>query len=708
MPLATDQSPTDDSVVDDAASENEVGGFSPRVQGLRRNALRWMIVGALLWIAFAWGVMPGLIRGAYDGHGPAVLQRAMGSKADWPVEHYLAKWSGAAASLLALWILAVAMPLLTTSRTFARNYIGLATPGTLGAIRAWVGVILIYMTMHSGIAAAPSLVAGGQKHVPMGLMDVFYSLGFDQVIRSPAAVTAWHYATLAALVCVTLGLFTRTTIVIAAVLYVAELGVLRSFYFFSHIGLVPWYSLVVLAFTRCGEGFSLDRMIRIWRQLPTPDPEVATRYYAWARWMVWFSVAITYVLAGLSKLGNSGWRWWEGTNLMALVYRNALNASRGEMNGFLTSTWVPHWAYTVMGIVSLLVELGAVLLLFSKLARLVLPAILAAMHYGIIVVMAIPFTDLILIQAIFYDWRKIRLWIGDRIRARRVPWVLLYDSYCPLCRRTVALLDGVDLFDRVQYQSFRTTDFDAFNARHGVTTDKAWADKEMLLVREGKVYGGFDAYRQMSAMMPLLWPIAPLMWLPGVSHLGRAMYAWVAARRLSWFTCTDACQFLPDVRPNTPPEPTGRRYHGFAAMAAVLPIIIAMIWIRRTEVYPISCFQMFSTHDDGYTDKSTVTFHQIFLRRPDGTTERAMLNKLGYTGKNYFAQVSAAFKFEPDRKYVEGWLRDLGGKWNAAHAGDPNVQIASFELVEREWDFLDRSTAPAQAPILKTIDIPVR
>ena len=294
---------------------DEAPTLAPWVVWLRRNALRWMIVGALVWAGFAWGVMPGLIRSAYDGHGPAFLQKAMEHKGDHAVGHYLAKWSGVAASLLTLWVLAVALPLLTTSRTFERKYIGLATPGTLGAIRAWVGVILLYMASSSQIWKAPDLLAAGQKHVSMGLMDVFYRLGFDQVIRSPALAMTWHYATMAALLCVTLGLFTRTSIILALVLYVAEIGVIRSFYFFSHIGLVPWYCLVVLAFTRCGDGFSLDRMIRIWRQLPTPDPDVATRYYAWARWMIWFSVAITYVLAGLSKLGNSGWRWWEGTNL---------------------------------------------------------------------------------------------------------------------------------------------------------------------------------------------------------------------------------------------------------------------------------------------------------------------------------------------------------------------------------------------------------
>jgi predicted DCC family thiol-disulfide oxidoreductase YuxK len=706
MHLATDH-PVPETTAADLPEEAKPA-LSPWVGWLRRNALRWMIVGALVWAGFAWGVVPGLIRSAYAGHGPAFIERAMGSKADWPVEHYLAKWSGAAASLLSLWVMAVVVPLLTTSRTFERKYVGLATPGTLGAIRAWIALVMLYMASSSQIWKAPELIAAGQKHVSMGLMDVFYRLGFDQVVRSPGLAMAWHYATMAALVCVMLGLFTRMSIILAIVLYVAEIGVIRSFYFFSHIGLVPWYCLVVLAFTRCGDGFSLDRMIRIWRQLPTPDPDVATRYYAWARWMVWFSVAITYVLAGLSKLGNSGWRWWEGTNLMALIYRNALNASRGDMNGFLTSTWVPHWAYTFMGIVSLVIEIGAVALLFSAIARLVLPIILAAMHYGIILVMAIPFTDLILIQAIFYDWRKIRQWVGEPVRRRHAPWILLYDSYCPLCRRTVGLLDGIDLFDRVEFQSFRTTDFDAFNALHRVNTDKKWADEEMLLVRDGKVYGGFDAYRQMSAMMPLLWPIVPLMWLPGVSHIGRAIYKWVAARRLSWFTCTDACQFLPDVRPNTPPEPKYRRYTAFAIACGIVPVLITLLWIRRTEVYPLSCFQMFSTHDDMYTDKSTVTFHQIYLRRPDGTMERAMLNNLGYSGKNYFAQVSAAFKFEPDKQYVTKWLGDLGKKWNAAHVDDPRRQIAAFELQEREWDFLKRSVPPAEAPVTKTIPIPVQ
>jgi predicted DCC family thiol-disulfide oxidoreductase YuxK len=43
--------------------------------------------------------------------------------------------------------------------------------------------------------------------------------------------------------------------------------------------------------------------------------------------------------------------------------------------------------------------------------------------------------------------------------------------------------------------------------------------------------GGFYAFRRLTRLLPPLWPLLPLLILPGVNKAGEAVYAWVARNR---------------------------------------------------------------------------------------------------------------------------------------------------------------------------------
>jgi hypothetical protein len=42
---------------------------------------------------------------------------------------------------------------------------------------------------------------------------------------------------------------------------------------------------------------------------------------------------------------------------------------------------------------------------------------------------------------------------------------------------------------------------------------------------------GFDAYRSIAWVLPIAWPVLPLLYLPGVPVLGRRIYRFVAFHR---------------------------------------------------------------------------------------------------------------------------------------------------------------------------------
>ena len=65
---------------------------------------------------------------------------------------------------------------------------------------------------------------------------------------------------------------------------------------------------------------------------------------------------------------------------------------------------------------------------------------------------------------------------------------------------------------------------------------------------EGRVYRGARAIRFVGMRLPLLVPVALVLWIPGVIFLAEIIYRWVSRHRLLFsrvFGCKDACAILP-------------------------------------------------------------------------------------------------------------------------------------------------------------------
>ncbi len=66
----------------------------------------------------------------------------------------------------------------------------------------------------------------------------------------------------------------------------------------------------------------------------------------------------------------------------------------------------------------------------------------------------------------------------------------------------------------------------------------SWEDLDSAIYLErgqGRFYRGFYAFRMLAAGLPLLAPLLPLLWLPGIRFLGEALYARVARNRCHLF-----------------------------------------------------------------------------------------------------------------------------------------------------------------------------
>lgn len=125
--------------------------------------------------------------------------------------------------------------------------------------------------------------------------------------------------------------------------------------------------------------------------------------------------------------------------------------------------------------------------------------------------------------------------------------VVLFDSQCEFCRRSVALLRKLDWLGKFTAQSAR--DVDQLPQTEPPLDPARLLEEMHLVTPRGQVAAGFVAYRWMAWRLPVLWPLAPFLYLPGVLAVGNRLYRWVARRRFHIVPCKGGvCQIPPRSR----------------------------------------------------------------------------------------------------------------------------------------------------------------
>lgn len=125
--------------------------------------------------------------------------------------------------------------------------------------------------------------------------------------------------------------------------------------------------------------------------------------------------------------------------------------------------------------------------------------------------------------------------------------LILYDGECTLCRESMTILRRLDWFGRLTYQNARAVD------ELPVTTpplDPVRLLEEMHLLTPDReqVHHGFAALRWLAWHLPLLWPIAPFLIIPGIPALGQRIYLWIARHRFDLVPCQNGACRVPSRR----------------------------------------------------------------------------------------------------------------------------------------------------------------
>ena len=364
----------------------------------------WLLLGLL--------VVPAVLESAIAGNSLPVLKKLLASTAGVSSEFLLQQWyqisyiGGAAILLLAGFAYVLKFP------QAARRMVGEARPSDIGAIRVLVCAILLASTLWEDLASSAAVPR--ELIRPMGVIQLLYLLpiGFDRFAASPEALSIFKWFTALVLFLGMIGWRTRIALPIAAVCYLVLGGLLRHYAWFYHTGLVPWYLLVILALLPSHLGLSVDRRLAIasGKRVIADQPSPA---FGWMRYAIWTGMALPYVMAGLSKIRNGGLDWWDAPYFKFILFQGALKPMHFDFDVSLLLTSAPDWVFEVLAFTAVAGEIAYGAVLFSRRARWIMPVSMFIMHIGILLLQNILFFDLIILQAIFFNWRPLLAKLGS-------------------------------------------------------------------------------------------------------------------------------------------------------------------------------------------------------------------------------------------------------------------------------------------------------
>jgi predicted DCC family thiol-disulfide oxidoreductase YuxK len=124
------------------------------------------------------------------------------------------------------------------------------------------------------------------------------------------------------------------------------------------------------------------------------------------------------------------------------------------------------------------------------------------------------------------------------------PAIVLYDGDCPLCRKTTAVLRRFDWLHRLLFHNCRDAAGIPPNTAD-LNPDRMIAEMHVLTPDRKTALSGFRAARWIAGRVPVLWPLYPLLFLPGMARLGQRAYLWVARNRFQLVPCKDGVCTIP-------------------------------------------------------------------------------------------------------------------------------------------------------------------
>jgi predicted DCC family thiol-disulfide oxidoreductase YuxK len=375
-----------------------------------------------------------------------------------------------------------------------------------------------------------------------------------------------------------IGVCTRSAIGLATLLSLYLLGLAENQGMVTHYHSIVWF-MALLAVGPSGQLFSIDSLRRT---IKSADRGIVELSFPpldalWTLRYVWILMGLIYLGPGLAKAENAITAGWAGaTNLQNILWRKWLEMSLYDPSFVMPIRIdrLPESLLCLAGAGVIAFEIGFLPVVLFRRLRPFMAVWGLAFHIGNSLFLSIFFRSVIPAYVCLFDWTAIgrRFWCRDRGQL-----LVFYDGGSRMCRRTVAILRSIDMFDTLELIEMLSDvprkSLDSQISREMLASDLYVADG-------GRVEAGYDAYLRIAKRIIVLWPAALLMRLPLVAALGRKLYRRVSDSR----RCTLA---LSNLRPNPVQTPALPLVHRVGGLLVGCQLIISstMLLYSLREVY---------------------------------------------------------------------------------------------------------------------------
>jgi hypothetical protein len=372
-----------------------------------------------------------------------------------------------------------------------------APANALGTIRAGVhGVFLIaVLTTHlDEIGYLPVTILR-----PLGVLSLLSWKFYDRIV-TPQGMKALKILLILSLFMSTVGYLTSWTTKASAILVIFYQGLLRSFGHLNHDEMTGIYLLIILAFTPCGDAFSLDALY-------SSRPPRRSIKYGYPILLMQLVFAWCYFTAGLSKLRISGLAYFGNDNLAIQAIDHSLDNLHNTQ--FRLAFSLPQFRdyLGLLVAVTVIWEILFPIAVFSRRARWWFLGLGVIFHLVTLFIMNIFFANLLAMYLIFVNWplllaylsrktfcRSLVLWWrnfrrvpeefpGTRMQTPIEYELLIWDGDCGFCAAMISFLK------RIARRPFQDRPFESL--RDNVPPEiLRWKDKQMFWVYDDQTFVG--------------------------------------------------------------------------------------------------------------------------------------------------------------------------------------------------------------------------
>jgi len=280
---------------------------------------------------------------------------------------------------------------------------------TLGMVRAGVCAFILCEVILSSFSDLGRLPVTLLR--PTGAMQIL-SWRFYDLLLTPAGMGTLKSLMVLSLFTATIGCLTSLSTKSSALLFVFYEGLLRSFAHFNHDEMPAVYILIVLAFSPCGDAFSLDSWLgKTWIRR-------SGIVYGYPILLMRILLAWSYFSSALIKLRIAGLSYLSPDNLPSLAIVHSLDNLHDTH--FRLAFWLPHVRQYTPVFVALVVlwEFLFPLAIFFRRARVVILALGIFFHVGTLFFMNIFFPYHLAMYIVFVDWGRLRERVENFLRRR--------------------------------------------------------------------------------------------------------------------------------------------------------------------------------------------------------------------------------------------------------------------------------------------------